>query len=129
MKLTEQQKLAIENEYNEWFEHQYGGRTLEERRELGQFFTPPIITIEMIEMFDSIENKSIFDPTCGAGNLLAGCIMAGANPKLIYGNELDPTIYQVCIDRLTALGVPKENLTLGDIFDYGQPKQLSLWDI
>lgn len=129
MRLTEQQKLAITNEYNEWFEHQYGGRTLEERRELGQFFTPPAITIEMIERFDSIENKSIFDPTCGAGNLLAGCIMAGADPKLIYGNELDPVIYQVCVDRLIGLGVPKENITLGDIFKYGQPKQLSLWDI
>ena len=130
MKLTEVQKKAIEDEYNEWFEHQYGGRTLEERKRLGQFFTPPTITIQMIERFETIENKSIFDPTCGAGNLLAGCIMAGANPELIYGNEYDEAIYEVCVERLVGLGVPASNLTRGDIFDYckdDEPEQLSLW--
>ena len=68
----------------------------------------------MIEKFNSIENKTILDPTCGTGNLLAGCIIAGADPTLCYGNEFDPTFMQLCRDRLEKLGVPKYNIHQGD---------------
>lgn len=114
MKLTNQTKQLIINEYNEWFNQQYGDKTIEERKELDAFFTPPELTILMIEQFDSIENKTILDPTCGSGNLLAGCILAGADPKLIYGNELDEELLTVCKNRLTRLGVPESNLHQGD---------------
>ena len=114
MILSEEIKNKIKEEYNEWFNSQYGSKTLEERRELGAFFTPPELTIKMIEKFNSIENKTILDPTCGTGNLLAGCIIAGANPTLIYGNEFDPTFMQLCRDRLEKLGVPKYNIHQGD---------------
>ena len=67
MKLTEEQKQNITNEYNQWKDKQYAGKTLEQRKELDAFFTPPELTIQMIETFDSIENKSILDPTAGAG--------------------------------------------------------------
>lgn len=114
MKLTNNQKEQIINEYNEWFNQQYGDKTLEERKKLDAFFTPPELTIMMIEQFDSLENKTILDPTCGSGNLLAACIIAGANPKLIYGNELDEELLTVCKNRLTKLGVPEVNLHKGD---------------
>ena len=114
MKLTNETKQLIINEYNEWFNQQYGDKTIEERKELDAFFTPPELTIMMIEQFDSIENKTILDPTCGSGNLLAGCILAGADPKLIYGNELDEELLTVCKNRLTKLGVPESNLHRGD---------------
>ena len=119
MILTEETKKKIIDEYNEWFNHQYGDKSLEERRELGAFFTPPELTIKMIEMFsdDDISDKTILDPTLGAGGLIAGCILAGANPKLCYGNELDYNILQIAKKRLSKLGVPDENLHQGDATD------------
>lgn len=116
MILTEETKKKITDEYNEWFNHQYGDKSLEERKELGAFFTPPDLTIKMIESFscDDISDKTILDPTLGAGGLIAGCIIAGANPKLCYGNELDYNILQIAKNRLSKLGVPDENLHQGD---------------
>lgn len=116
MILTEETKKKIIDEYNEWFNHQYGDKSLEERKELGAFFTPPDLTIKMIESFscDDISDKTILDPTLGAGGLIAGCIIAGANPKLCYGNELDYNILQIAKNRLSKLGVPDENLHQGD---------------
>lgn len=48
------------------------------------------------------------------GSLLAGCILAGADPNKCYGIELDPQILKVCRERLSKLGVPKYNLHLGN---------------
>jgi hypothetical protein len=50
----------------------------------------------------------------GAANLLAAAIMAGADPKNIYGIELDSEILKIGVDRLSALGVPSENIHLGN---------------
>ena len=63
---------------------------------------------------DDLSNKSILDPTLGAGGLIAGCILAGADPKLCFGNELDYNILQIAKKRLGKLGVPDENLHQGD---------------
>ena len=41
MKLTEEQKQNITNEYNQWKDKQYAGKTLEQRKELDAFFNPP----------------------------------------------------------------------------------------
>ena len=104
MILSDEIKEKIKCEYENWFNEQYGSKTLEERRKLGAFFTPPELTIKMIEKFETIENKTILDPTCGTGNLLAACIIAGANPTLVYGNEYDPTFVDLCKKRLVNLG-------------------------
>lgn len=139
MTLTNEQKQAIVDEYNQWKDRQYAGKTREQRKELDAFFTPPELTIKMIEQFDSIENKSILDPTAGAGGLIAACILAGANPKLCYCNELDPDILKICKERLTLLGVPEENMHQGNALDprclekksfrkgFKQPKKINLW--
>lgn len=114
MTLTEEQKTAIIEEYNNWFNKQYGNNTLEERQEFAQFYTPPELSIRMIEKFSDLEGE-ILDPTVGAGGLLAACVLAGADPKLCYGIELDKDILDnITIPRLTALGIPKNNLRHGD---------------
>ena len=123
MILSEQVKEKIKTEYSEWFNEQYGSKTLEERRKLGAFFTPPELTIKMIEKFETIENKTILDPTCGTGNLLAACVIAGANPTLVYGNEYDPTFVDLCKKRLAKLGVPECNIHEGDAL---KPESLEL---
>lgn len=106
-------KFKIKSEFNEWIEHQYAGKSFKERQAFGQFFTPPELSIPMVEKFDSL-NGTIIDPNCGCGGLLAACILAGADPKKCYGIELDPDILELCRERLGKLGVPKYNLHLGN---------------
>ena len=51
MKLTDKQKKQIEEELTA-FTNEYAGKTMEERKAKGQFFTPASLVIEMLEMFD-----------------------------------------------------------------------------
>ena len=116
MKLTDEQINAIKDEYTQWKDGMYANRTLSERKDFGQFFTPPELSIKMLEKFDNTDG-TILDPCCGAGNLLAAAIFAGFKPDNIYGIELDPDILQIAIERLSLLGVPKDNLHVGDALD------------
>jgi predicted RNA methylase len=77
----------------------------------------------MIERFEveSLAGQKILDPACGSGNLLAACILAGANPEDVYGNDYDKTMVSACKDRLNALclkyglkRVPEDNIHYGD---------------
>lgn len=113
MILTEEQKQRIREEYANFEAIQYAGKTKKERQELGQFFTPPQLTIRMIEKFTNLEG-TILDPTCGAGGLLAAVILAGADPTKCYGIELDPEIANVAKERLGKLGLPSNNIKVGD---------------
>lgn len=113
MTLTEDVKQNIINEFKQWEQKTYGNLNDKQRKELGAFHTPPLLTIKMIEKFNDLEG-TIMDPTAGSGNLIAGCILAGADPLLCYANELDQSIYEVLVERLTSLGVPKENITMMD---------------
>ena len=113
MILTNETKQNIINEFEQWKQKTYGNLNDKQRKELGAFHTPPLLTIKMIEKFENLEGN-ILDPTAGSGNLIAGCILAGADPLLCYANELDPSIYEVLVERLTSLGVPKENITMMD---------------
>lgn len=116
MKLTDEQINAIKNEYSQWKGNMYANRTLSERKDFGQFFTPPELSIKMLEKFESSDG-TILDPCCGAGNLLAAAVFAGFKPNNIYGIELDPDILQIAIERLSLLGVPKDNLHVGDALE------------
>lgn len=116
MKLSEEVKQKIQQEYDEWVNVQYGDKTKEERQKLGQFFTPPVLTIKMIEQFSDLEGR-ILDPTVGCGGLLAACIIAGADPKKCYGIELDPSIAKLCRKRLSKLNVPESNIKVGNALD------------
>lgn len=143
MKLTEEIKNKIKEEYESWFESQYGGVDKKRRKELGAVFTPPSITIQMIEMFDNLDGN-ILDPCCGSGNLLVACILAGADPNNIYGNEYEEEFVKLCQYRLEKFGVPRWHIHQGDATkkeciefssfkpDYEKQKeykQISLWDI
>lgn len=115
MTLSEDVKQKIIKEYKDWEENQYSDKSLEERQSLGAFFTPPELTIRMIEKFENLDGP-VLDPTSGAGGLISACIIAGADPEKCFTNEIDPEIKKVCEKRLTALGVPKRNILPSDEF-------------
>lgn len=115
MIIDETKKEKIRKEYECWLQQQYAGKTKEERKAFAQYFTPPEITIRLLEKFDSLDNnQKILDPACGAGSLLSACIIAGASPQNVYGIEIDESIAAVARERLAALGVPPEHIKVGD---------------
>lgn len=117
MIISQETQQKIIDEFNNWLDYQYAGKDKAERQKLGQFFTPPQLTIKMLEKFETFENKTILDPTCGAGGLLAAAIIAGADPKLVYGIELDEEVLAVAKKRLCPMGVPEKNLKVGNALD------------
>ena len=79
MTLTEEVKQRIIEDYESCKDSMYGKLTDKERKALGAFYTPPNLVIKMIEKFNDLEGD-ICDPCVGAGLLLSGCIIAGADP-------------------------------------------------
>ena len=116
MTLTVKQKIAIETEFKQWTELQYAGKDKKARQAKAQFFTPPPLTIKMLEKFDSLEGN-VLDPCLGAGNLIAAAIIAGADPSKCDGIELDPVVHKVAQLRLSKLGVPPCNIVQGDALE------------
>lgn len=116
MKLNDAIKNEIRKEYDEWFNSLYGSTSKEERKKLGAVFTPPEVTIQMIERmnYDILENIVIIDPCCGAGNLIAACLIAGADPKNVYGNEFEQQFVDIARKRLKKFNVSKYHIHQGD---------------
>lgn len=117
MILDETTKEKIRQEHAEWVDRQYAGKTVDERKALAQYFTPPEIAIRLLEKFDTVVDKDILDPASGAGGLLAACILAGADPRRVYGIEIDENIAKGARERLAALGVPPSHVRTGDALD------------
>ena len=113
MIISNEIKQKIQEEYDNWVNIQYGSKTKEERQKLGQFFTPPELSIQMLEKYEDLSGN-ILDPTVGCGGLLAAAVIAGANPRNCFGIELDPETAVLCRDRLAKLGVPRTNIQIGD---------------
>jgi type I restriction-modification system DNA methylase subunit len=113
MTLTEDVKQKIYEDYESCKDTMYGKLTDKERKALGAFYTPPALVIKMIEKFNDLEGD-ICDPCVGAGLLLSGAIIAGADPKRCYGIELDEGQAELCRNRLAQYGVPPENIITGD---------------
>ena len=80
----------------------YEGLEENKRIELGQFYTPAKVCIQMLEKFGNsdLSNKRIMDPTCGSGNLLIACLIAGADSNKLFGNEYDPIAVKLCRKRI-----------------------------
>ena len=117
MNISEEITNKINEEFASFEAKQYAGKDKKERQRLGQFFTPPVLSIEMLKKFESIKDKTILDPTCGAGGLLAAAVIAGADPNKVYGIELDPEILKIAQIRLAKHGVPPTHLKLGNALE------------
>lgn len=99
MKLSKEVKALIRKEYEEFKESMYANKSLEERQELDQFFTPPEISIKLIEELSGLSGN-VLDPTSGSGNLLAAALIAGADSDKVFGNDYDETMVKLCKERL-----------------------------
>lgn len=116
MKLSAETKDIIKIILNDYSKKQYAHLTKEEQKALGAFYTPAELVIQMVEKFDNLEG-TICDPAAGVGNLLVGCILAGADPLKIYAIEFDYETFQVLKRRLVQYGVPEYHIVLGDATD------------
>ena len=116
MKLSNEIKETIKIILNDYSKKQYAHLTKEEQKQLSAFYTPASLVIEMIEKFSDLEG-TICDPAAGVGNLLVGCILAGADPLNIYAIEYDYETFQVLKKRLVQYGVPEHHIVLGDATD------------
>lgn len=118
MKLTRQMIIQMTVYYESVKNRMYGSKSKEERAKNGQFFTPPNLGAKMLEKYDctleEFKSKTILDPTCGSGLLLAYACIAGANPKMVFGIELDPDILRIAQNELSKFGVPKYNIHWGN---------------
>ena len=111
MNLSEEIKLEIKKEFEAFKHKMYDGKTLEERKKLDQFFTPPQVSIPLLENLETVKGIDILDPTSGSGNLLAAALIAGADSQRVFGNEYDATMVKLCKERLNKvcdmLGKPR----------------------
>ena len=104
MTLTEEVKNKIIEilDSQEFKSDLYEGLTEEKRIELGQFYTPGKVCIQMIEYFgcESLAGQTILDPCCGSGNLLIACLIAGADSDKIFGNDYDAVAVELGRKRI-----------------------------
>lgn len=99
MKLSKEIKELIEKEYDEFKDYMYDGKTKEERDELAQFFTPPKVSIKLIEELSDLDGDFL-DPASGSGNLLVAALIAGVSSDRVFGNDYDPRMVKLCRERL-----------------------------
>lgn len=98
MILSNEIKNKIFEEFNNFKEKQYANKTEKERKELNQFFTPPELTIKMLEKFENLDG-TIIDPCCGAGNLIMAAAIAKNSPEQVYGFDLDTKMIELSKKR------------------------------
>lgn len=124
----------VKDAHNDWLDYRntmYGNSNEAQRKAGGQFYTPPVLALNMLRRFSDLPNpkdyqdadsykkamydntKTLLDPTAGAGSLLVPAIKAGLDPKLIYALEEDPNKIGILRRRLKALGVPDKNIFMG----------------
>ena len=131
MTIQDDIKAAIQAEFDQWKDSQYIGQSIAQRQARGAFYTPPQLSIQMLEKYDDLEGD-ILDPTAGAGGLLAAAVIAGANPRRCYGIELDPETALLCRERLAKLGVPRSNVKVGDAlvdssYEFEEPADVEIY--
>ena len=65
-----------------------------ERLKKGSFYTTSCIVDRIIENIDIDENTSLFDPSCGSGNLILNNKVR--RPDQVHGIDLDPIAVMCC---------------------------------
>lgn len=103
MKISEIAKQKIFDEFKTFEQKQYNGKSKKERKLLNQFFTPPELSIKIIENLSNI-NGRLIDPCCGAGNILMAAAIVkfydlNENPLNVYGYDIDHFMISLIVER------------------------------
>jgi hypothetical protein len=88
------------------------------QKRLGQYFTGTRLATLLATISGAQEARSIIDPMAGTGDMLTGCLMAGAKPNRLYGVEIDPLAHAISESRFAGQNA---QLVLADAFthDFG----------
>ena len=76
----------------------------EQRREVGEFYTPKHIIQFMVDMIKNIKPESILDPCCGVGHLLRECARLNKDAQF-YGHDINSLTSLIAHTYLTEEGL------------------------
>lgn len=81
----------------------------------GVYFTPNTLSSLLSKIANSyVENpQTIYDPTCGTGSLLLEYIKQNPNVE-VFGQEISPSLYNICKMNMILHDVKDYTITLGD---------------
>ena len=67
-------------------------------KKAGEFYTPQQVSKVLAQLVTVGKNKlkSVYDPTCGSGSLLLRVAREVGNVSAFYGQEMNPTTYNLC---------------------------------
>lgn len=85
----------------------------------GEFYTPKEVSrlLASIAVVGKSEVRKVYDPTCGSGSLLLSFIKVLGRDKVrqgFYGQEINPTAYNLCRINMLLHDVPIFNIAHGD---------------
>ena len=67
-------------------------------KKAGEFYTPQQVSAVLAQLVTVGKKKlkSVCDPTCGSGSLLLRVAKEAKTVAAFYGQEMNPTIYNLC---------------------------------
>ena len=94
--------------FGDVYEYLLGMYARDSRQSGGEFYTPQGVSelLARIVMVGKEEVKNVYDPTCGSGSLLLKLIGKASS---FYGQEVNPTTYNLCRMNMILHGIPFEN--------------------
>jgi len=100
-------------------------RDIEEKKELGQVFTPAEAVEATLDLIGDFRAKTIIDPACGAGDFLLAAAKRWPQAKII-GVDIDPIALAVAQTRLTLETRGEVELILGNALTVSIPQGYDL---
>lgn len=82
-------------------------------KKAGEFYTPQEVSRILAEIVTTGKTRlrSVYDPTCGSGSLLIRAARNG-NAEDIYGQEKNPTTYNLCRMNMLLHGIKFNNFSI-----------------
>ena len=82
-------------------------------KKAGEFYTPQEVSeiLSEIVVTGKTRLKSVYDPTCGSGSLLLRTARGG-NADTIYGQEKNPTTFNLCRMNMLLHGIKYKNFEI-----------------
>ena len=138
--ITDLSKVLAEYNFEELNVYQIGViyqellKLCKQQQTLGAFYTPEDTVDYMISKLELSTNSTVFDPACGNGNFLEGCIVKIKEKLMntgytdteaikkaisqVWGNDIDPFAVLLSIIRMIFLSAERNLLRKSNVFNY-----------